>query len=58
VANHLYDPDYLDRTQDIDRSAAEQLSRDALQTELPSEETLLAMFDEGQENNWRLGPPR
>ena len=58
VANYLYAEDFLDRTRMIDRPTAEQLAREVLQEELPSEQTLLEMFDEGQQMGWTLGPPR
>ncbi len=58
VANYLYDLEFQDRTKSIDRTTAEHLARETLQTELPTEDVLLAMCDEGQRMNWVLGPPR
>jgi hypothetical protein len=58
VTAYLFDLEYQDRTQTIDRTRAEQLARDILHAELPSEETLQAMCEEGERMDWVLGPPR
>jgi hypothetical protein len=58
VAQYLFDDDFQDRTQEIDRPTAEQISREVLSTELPSETTLTEMCEEGERMGWRVGPPR
>jgi hypothetical protein len=57
AARFMYDDQYLDRTKNIDRPTAERIARETLQTQLPSEETLQAMCDEGQRMGWTYGPP-
>jgi hypothetical protein len=54
----LYDDKYQDRRKQIDRTTAEQIARETLQTELPSEETLQLMVEEGERMGWTYGPPR
>ena len=58
AARFLYDEQYFDRTRKVDRPTAEQIARDLLHTELPSEQTLRAMIDEGDRMGWDYGPPR
>ncbi len=58
AASILYDDLEQDRGAQVDREAAERISRDLLHTELPSEDTLSAMSDEGELNGWGFGPPR
>lgn len=58
VGAYLYDDDYSDRTRLIDRAEAERIARDVLRVELPSEEVLMGMCDEGQRMGWRTGPPQ
>src|SRR3954464_1545969 len=57
AARFLYDDQYFDRTMEIDRSTAETVARESLGTELPSEDVLRAMCDEGQRMGWDFGPP-
>jgi hypothetical protein len=57
AARFLYDDRYFDETKEVDRPTAERLAREVLHTELPSEETLQAMCDEGQRMGWTYGPP-
>ena len=57
AARFLYDERYFDRTKPVDRPTAEQIAREALQTELPTEETLRTMTDEGIQMGWENGPP-
>ena len=52
AAGLLYDDRNFDRLQSIDRSAAERLSRDALHAELPAEDMLNALSDEGERMGW------
>jgi hypothetical protein len=54
----LYDDEYADEQITVDRPTAERLAREHLQTELPSVETILAMYEEGARNGWTYGPPR
>ncbi|MCO8275282.1 hypothetical protein M1L60_32340 [Actinoplanes sp. TRM 88003] len=58
VASVLYDDEEQDRGRPVDRPTAEQISRDVLRTELPSEAVLSEMSDEGERNGWNYGPPR
>jgi len=44
-------------TRTVDRAVAEQIARDVLQTELPSEAALTELCDEGERMGWRFGPP-
>lgn len=57
VSPYLYDPEYQERAEQIDRATAERLSSEFLKSELPSERTLTVMFDEGQRMGWDFGPP-
>ena len=54
----LYDDKYQDRRKQIDRTTAEQIARETLRTDLPSEQTLQAMIEEGERMGWTYGPPR
>lgn len=54
----LRDPNYRDRVRRIDRAEADRLARETLQSELPTEQTLLEMLEEGQRMGWDFGPPR
>jgi hypothetical protein len=47
----------MDRATGVDRATAERIARETLDTELPSEETLSAMCEEGDRMGWSLGPP-
>jgi hypothetical protein len=58
AARFLYDEQYWDRVRTIGRQEAEQIARDVLQTELPSEERLQEMCQEGERMGWTYGPPR
>ncbi len=58
AAGLLFDEEYRDETLVIDRPTAEQMAKEQLHTELPSEETLQAMCDEGERMGWEYGPPR
>lgn len=55
AADALYDDD--PQTDAIDRAAAEQIARDVLHHELPSEAALLVLCEEGERNGWSYGPP-
>jgi hypothetical protein len=57
VSPYLYDPEYQEYAEPIDRPTAERLSHE-LQSELPDEQVLTEMFDEGQRMGWNFGPPR
>jgi hypothetical protein len=58
AAGILFDDQYLDRTRNVDREAAERIAADTLLTELPSETDLQALIDEGRRMGWEFGPPR
>jgi hypothetical protein len=58
VSPYLYDPEYQEFAEPIDRPTAERLSREFLQSELPNERVLTEMFDEGEAMGWDFGPPR
>jgi hypothetical protein len=58
AAGLLYDDQYQREVHPIDRATAEQIARDHLQTELPSEETLREMCEEGARLGQDWGPPR
>jgi hypothetical protein len=53
----LRDPNYQDRTRPVDRTEAETIAQQALESTLPTEPTLLAMYDEGERMGWDFGPP-
>jgi hypothetical protein len=57
VSAYLYDPEYQEKAQSIDRPTAERISRESLGSDLPSEEALAEMCDEGQRMGWEFGPP-
>jgi hypothetical protein len=57
VADILYDDDDPTPTQAADRATAEVAAADALRTELPTEEELGALCEEGERMGWRYGPP-
>jgi hypothetical protein len=54
----LYDDKYQERREQVSRPAAEQIAVERLHTELPIEETLRAMCEEGERMGWTFGPPR
>jgi len=58
AATFLFDPSYQERIRPLDRAAAERVAQETLQSELPMEQTLLEMFEEGQRMGWEFGPPR
>ena len=53
----VYDPELLDLATEVDRALAEQIARETLNSELPSEATLEAMCEEGERMGWLVGPP-
>jgi hypothetical protein len=57
VSAYLYDPKYQERAQSVDRPTAERISRESLSSELPGEEDLEQMCDEGQRMGREFGPP-
>jgi hypothetical protein len=58
VSPYLFDPEYQELAEQIDRPTAERLAREVLLSELPGEAALIEMFDDGEENGWEFGPPR
>jgi hypothetical protein len=57
AATFLFDPNYQERIRPLDRAKAEQVAREVLQSELPKEQTILEMFEEGERMGWEFGPP-
>lgn len=58
AATFLFDPSYQERIRPLDRAVAERVAQETLQSELPTEQTLLEMLEEGQRMGWDFGPPR
>jgi hypothetical protein len=58
AATFLFDPSYQERIRPLDRVEAERVARETLPSELPTDQTLLRMLDEGQRMGWDFGPPR
>ena len=54
----LYDDQEQDRGRAVDRQTAERISRDVLDTELPTEQELTEMSEQGEAMGWNYGPPR
>lgn len=57
AAGLLFDDTYLETTVTIDRTKAEAMATDHLQSNLPSVETLEQMCAEGSRMGWDYGPP-
>jgi hypothetical protein len=58
AARRLNDHEYQDTVEPVSREAAEQIAATALSTELPDEETLLQMCQEGKATGLIWGPRR
>jgi len=58
AAARLFDDQYQDSHDPVDRATAEQIARQHLGTELPGEEELERMCQEGQRLGQDWGPPR
>jgi hypothetical protein len=58
AARRLNDHEYQDTVDPVSREAAEQIAVAALNTELPDEETLLRMCQEGKTTGLIWGPSR
>ncbi len=58
VTAYLYDPEYQGLTKVISRHRAEQVAREVLKTELPTEVVLQEMCEEGDRMDWIIGPPQ
>jgi hypothetical protein len=58
AAGILYDDQEQKLIRPVDKASAERIARENLATELPTEETLLAMCEQGEEMGWVYGPPR
>ena len=54
----IYDDQFQDRIQVIDRPTAEQIAREVLRADLPTEANLMRMCEEGEQLGWQFGPPR
>lgn len=58
AAGLLYDDSNFERTRNVDRAAAERTAREVLHAELPSEDELTSIAEEGERMGWDFGPPR
>jgi hypothetical protein len=58
AARRLYDDQYQDSVDPVDRQTAEQIASEFLETTLPGEETLLRLCQEGQQAGLSWGPRR
>jgi hypothetical protein len=58
AAGLLFDDMKTDESVEVDRTTAEQIAREQLNTELPPPETLRMMSEEGATMGWNYGPPR
>nr|BFE66982.1 hypothetical protein GCM10020092_002830 [Actinoplanes digitatis] len=54
----IYDDQLQDRVQVIDRPTAEEIARDVLRADLPTEASLMRLCEEGERMGWTYGPPR
>jgi hypothetical protein len=57
VSDLLYDETDPASTRTVDRATAERVAREVLRTELPSEQALTDLCEEGERMGWRFGPP-
>jgi hypothetical protein len=57
VSDLLYDESDPVPTRSADRTTAERLAHEILRTELPSEQALTELYEEGERMGWRFGPP-
>jgi len=57
VSDLLYDESDPVTTRSADRATAERVAREVFQSELPSEQALIDMCEEGERMGWRFGPP-
>jgi hypothetical protein len=57
AAGLLFDDSYSNESTTVDRTTAEAMARQYLHSELPSEQTLREMCEEGDRMGWDLGPP-
>jgi hypothetical protein len=58
AAGLLYDDRNFERMRNLDRAAAERTAREALLADLPSEDELTSIAEEGERMGWDFGPPR
>jgi hypothetical protein len=58
AAGLIYDDRYQDEVKPVDRQTAERIAREGLRQELPSEEELSQICEEGAREGWTWGPPR
>ena len=57
AAGMIYDDRHRDEVQPVDRQTAERIARESLEQELPSEEELHRICEEGARQGWTWGPP-
>jgi hypothetical protein len=58
AARLLYDDLNFERLRSVNRATAEAAARESLPAELPSEDELIAIAEEGERMGWSFGPPR
>ncbi len=54
----LFDDEYDERSKRVERPEAESIARELLGTELPTDEELRRLCEEGARMGWVFGPPR
>ncbi|NMO54430.1 hypothetical protein HH310_25005 [Actinoplanes sp. TBRC 11911] len=57
AARILYNDEQFDRLRDIDRQTAERVARDDLHTDLPAEDVLVQIIEDGERSGMTYGPP-
>lgn len=57
AARILYDDEQFDQLRDIDRQTAEQVAHDDLHADLPAEDVLLRIIEDGERSGMTYGPP-
>nr|WP_296069473.1 hypothetical protein [uncultured Actinoplanes sp.] len=58
AAGLLYNDENFDRLRNVDRDTAERAARENLAVELPDEDKLFSIAEEGERMGWDFGPPR
>jgi hypothetical protein len=58
AAGLMYDDQYQEEVHPVDRATAERIAQEALGSELPSEEQLIQLMEEGASSGQTWGPPR
>jgi hypothetical protein len=57
AARILYDDQQFDHLRDIDRQTAERIAHDDLHADLPAEDALLRIIEDGERSGLTYGPP-